>query len=338
MKIDPVCALVACLTVFSAPHLGADWHQDTQAIMGTEVHAELWHDDPAEAERLLAAVMAEMRRIDAAYSPYRDSSELSQLNREAPNGWVSVSAELFDLLLQSRRMSELSSGAFDITHASVGRFYDYRNGSRPDDEQLRRAIEGIDYRYVELDPRDSRVRYSRPEVYVDLGGIAKGYAVDLGIAILRRAGVTQASVSAGGDAYILGDRRGKPWTVGVRDPRSDAMTVVLPLSDTAVSTSGDYERYFEEDGVRYHHILNPATGESARKSRSVTILGAQTAFTDALSTSVFVLGPEQGLALIDRLPGIDAIIIDEDGRLHYSADLAPLEAPDRQCAGVCAGR
>lgn len=325
MTLKSAGALLALLLALVAPDLLADWHQDTQAIMGTQVRVELWHDDAAEADRLLAAVMTEMGRIDAAYSPYRESSELSRLNREAPSGWVDVSAELFDLLLQSRRMSELSGGAFDITFASVGRFFDYRQGNRPDDEQLRQAIEGIDYRHVELDEQASRVRFSRPEVYVDLGGIAKGYAVDLGIAILRRAGVTQASVSAGGDSYILGDRRGKPWTVGIRDPRSDAMTVVLPLSDTAVSTSGDYERFFEEDGVRYHHILNPATGESARKARSVTILGERTVFTDALSTSVFVLGAEKGLALINRLPGVDAIIIDDSGRLHYSADLAPLE-------------
>ena len=129
-------------------------------------------------------------------------------------------------------------------------------------------------------------------------------------------------MSAGGDSYILGDRRGRPWTVGVRDPRNaDAMAVVLPLTDTAVSTSGDYERFFEEDGVRYHHILDPATGDSARDSMSVTILGERTVLTDALSTSVFVLGPEAGLELVNRLPGIDAIIIDAAGRMSYSDDL-----------------
>ena len=319
-------AIAGWLAIWMAavPAQGA-WFEDTQAAMGTRIHVELWHDDAARARRLMAAVMAEMHRIDAAYSPYRETSELSRLNRQAPAGWVTVSAELFDLLQRSRRMSELTSGAFDVTYASVGRYYDYREGKRPDHEQLRRAIEAIDYRYVELDPAGPRVRYARPEVYVDLGGIAKGWAVDRSMDILRRAGVETATVSAGGDAYILGDRRGQPWTVGVRDPRQDdAMAVVLPLMDTAVSTSGDYERFFEENGVRYHHILDPATGESARRSWSVTILGPEAAFTDALSTSVFVLGPEQGLALIDQLPGVDAIVIDAAGRLRYSRDLAPL--------------
>jgi FAD:protein FMN transferase len=313
------------LAGLAAP-LQAAWFEDTQPIMGTRVHAELWHDDPETAQRLLAAVMDEMRRIEAAYSPYRDDSELSRLNREAAAGWVPVSAELIDLLTRSARMSELTDGAFDVTYASVGRYYDYRAGQRPDAATVRRAIDAIDYRYVQVDAAGGRVRFAHPAVHVDLGGIGKGYAVDRCIAILRQAGVTQASVSAGGDSYILGDRRGEPWTVGIRDPRdAQRMTAVLPLMDTAVSTSGDYERFFEEGGVRYHHILDPATGESARRSWSVTILGPESTLTDALSTSVFVLGPDRGLALIDSLPGIDAIIVDAEGRLRYSAELAPLQ-------------
>lgn len=321
--------LAAALLMLLGQGAAADWYDETQAIMGTRVRAEIWHTDPAAAAAALAAVMAEMHRIDAAFSPYKEDSELSRVNRQAARGWTTVSGELFELLTRSRRMSELTGGAFDVTYASVGRYYDYRAGRRPDDEHIRQALEAIDYRYVELDPDGRRVRYAHPEVYVDLGGIAKGYAVDRAIALLREAGVGQASVSAGGDSYILGDRRGEPWTVGIRDPRNEeGMVAVLPLLDTAVSTSGDYERFFEQDGVRYHHILDPATGRSARGSWSVTILGPDTTFTDALSTSVFVLGPERGLALIDRLPGIDAIIIDAEGRLRYSAELESLNGDD----------
>lgn len=305
----------------------SDWHADTQAIMGTRVHAELWHTDAVQARALLDAVMAEMRRIDRAFSTHRDDSELAELNRAAPHGWTQVSPELMGLLEASARMSALTGGAFDVTYASAGRFYDYRQGKHPDDATLAAAVAAIDYRYVELDPTGMRARYARPEVYVDLGGIAKGYAVDRAIAILERAGVDQAAVSAGGDSRIIGDRRGEPWSVGVRDPRhEDRLAVVLPLIDTAVSTSGDYERFFERDGVRYHHILDPATGRSARGVQSVTILGANAIDTDGLSTSVFVLGLPAGLELIDRLPGVDAIIIDAAGNLHYSADLAPLTA------------
>ena len=293
--------------------------------MGTRVHVEAWGEDEVKAVAVVQSVMREMRRIDETYSPYRPDSELSQMNAKAPHGWMTVSAELSALLQKSQYVSQISSGAFDITYASVGRYYDYRKGDRPDAQLVEAAVQGIDYRYVELDPAVPAVRYARQEVFVDLGGIAKGYAVDLGIDILQSSGIEHASVTAGGDSRILGDRRGKPWTVGVRDPRDGTkMVAILPLMDTAVSTSGDYERYFEEDGIRYHHILDPKTGDSARDSQSVTILGPEAALTDALSTSVFVLGVKKGLALIDRLPGIDAIVIDANGKLHYSSELAEL--------------
>lgn len=320
-----LCWLFACALGLCAGVSQAGWVSDTQSAMGTRIHVEAWSDDEAAATTVLQAVMDEMRRIDRTYSSYREDSELSRINANAASGWVPISAEFLEILQKCRYASQISGGAFDITYASVGRYFDYREGDRPDASQVDRAVQGIDYRYVELDPEVPAVRFAREEVYVDLGGIAKGFAVDLGISIMRRAGIEHGSVTAGGDSRIIGDRRGKPWTVGVRDPRDDAsMVAVLPLTDTAVSTSGDYERFFEEDGVRYHHILDPTTGDSARDSWSVTILGPEAAFTDALSTSVFVLGPEKGLALINRLPGIDAIVIDANGKMHYSSELAEL--------------
>ncbi len=295
--------------------------------MGTRVHVEFYLEDDSQGPALLGQVMDEMHRIDATLSSYKATSELSKLNQNAPNGWVKVSDELFDLLTKAHQVSQLTNGAFDVTYASVGRYYDYREGKAPDTETITKAVQGINYWYVERDVERQQVRYTRPEVYVALGGIAKGHAVDRGISILQAAGVAHASISAGGDSRIIGDRLGQPWSVGIQHPRQeDQMSAVLPLVDTAVSTSGDYERYFEKDGVRYHHILDPNTGRSATGSWSVTILGPEATLTDALSTSVFVLGPERGLALIDQLPGIDAIIIDPNGDLRFSADLMELAA------------
>jgi thiamine biosynthesis lipoprotein len=315
------------LLVFWAGSAWPDWHQVTEPIMGTRIHAELKTDDAERAHALLEAVLAEMRRIEAEYSPYIEESELSRLNREAGQGWVSTTAEMIDLLEKSAQISRMTGGAFDITYASVGRYYDYREGQRPDDAAIEEALAAINYQFIEIDRAARRVRFTHPLVYIDLGGIAKGYAVDRCIELLAQAGITQASVAAGGDSRIIGDRDGEPWTVGIQDPREEEMAVLLPLVDTAVSTSGDYERFFEEGGVRYHHILDPRTGDSARDSWSVTILGPEATFTDGLSTSVFVLGPERGLALIDRLPGVDAIIIDSEGQLRYSADLLEAAAP-----------
>lgn len=316
--------LLLAVSVSAASSAG-EWIADTQAIMGTRVHVEVYHDDAALARSAIAAVMADMRRIDASMSPYIEASELSMMNREAATHAVTVSPELFGLLQRSLEFSVVTDGAFDVTFASAGRYYDYRASIAPDAATLEATLPAIDYRHLEL-IEPNLVRYHHPAVYVDLGGIAKGYAVDRGIAILQAHGIVEGIVEAGGDSRIIGDRHGRPWNVGVKDPRKDgAMAVLLPLANTAVSTSGDYERYFEKDGVRYHHIIDPDTGDSARAVRSVTILGPEATMTDALSTSVFVLGVEKGIELIDEhFPGVDAIVIDGDGRMHYSANLEPL--------------
>ncbi len=287
--------------------------------MGTAIQVELWHDRPDVGARAVTAVMNEMRRIDALMSTYKADSELSRINATAGGAAVPVGDELMALFLRSATISERTGGAFDITYASVGQYYDYRKGEKPDEATLARALAAVDYRNVRLDTVAGTVRYAHPEVRVDLGGIAKGYAVERGVAILREFGVANAIVTAGGDSRILGDRRGKPWIVGVRDPRRDGAIVArLPLVDEAISTSGDYERYFEADGVRYHHILKPATGRSSGEVRSVTVIGPDATITDALSTSVFVLGVDKGMALIEDMRGHEAVIVDAGGRLHYT--------------------
>ena len=318
-----LCSVV--LAPLTSIGVEAAWHRGDEAIMGTQVSVELWHEDATAAQDLIEQVMAEMRRIDQTYSPYIESSQLSVLNRSAASTPVQVSQEMWRLLQAGQRMSELSDGAFDLTYASVGRLYDYREKQRPSAVQIAAQLPAINYRHMVLEG-ERYVRYLHPAVYIDLGGIAKGYAVDRGIGLLAAAGVQQAIVAAGGDSRILGDRLGKPWSVGVQHPRDKGkMIAILPLVDTAVSTSGDYERYFEEGDVRYHHILDPTSGDSARGLRSVTIMGPEGYFTDALSTAVFVLGIDAGLALINRLPGIDAVLIDSTGDLRYSADIAPLD-------------
>lgn len=292
--------------------------------MGTRVAVELWADDPGLAARAMEAVIAEMRRTDELMSTYKPESQLSRVNAEAHERPVEVDPEIVDIVAKSFEFSRLSDGAFDVTYASVGYLYDYRAHARPTAEQVAAALPGVDYRQVQVDRDRNTIRFLRKGVRVDLGGIAKGRAVDRGIEILRALGIEHAMVNAGGDTRLLGDRRGKPWIVGIRDPRNEGRMVTrLPLEDEAISTSGDYERYFEEDGVRYHHILVPGTGQSAREVRSATVIGADATLTDALSTTVFVLGVERGMALVSRLPGVEAVVVDKDGRIFYSDGLAP---------------
>ena len=315
--------LWALLALFS-PVTRAEWILREQAIMGTRCAVELWTEDRTHGEALAATVFAEMRRVDRLMSTYRADSELSQLNDRAADGPVVIGKELFDLIGQSLDYSRLSEGAFDVTYASVGYLYDYRGHHRPNPQQIAAARPGIDYRHVILLPDHAAIRYTRKGTRVDLGGIAKGYAVDRGIEALRAAGVTRAMVNAGGDTRLIGDRFGKPWVVGIRDPNDRGKVILrIPLTDTAISTSGDYERYFDEGGVRYHHILDPRTGDSARLLRSATVIASTATRTDALSTSVFVMGAQRGLAMIDRLVGVDAVVVTPAGKVLYSKGLEP---------------
>jgi thiamine biosynthesis lipoprotein len=309
-------SLLLCL----ATPLGAraDWYRQQADIMGTRVAVELWHSDAALAERCSAQVFGEMERIDARMSSYKASSELSRINANAASQDVELSAELQHLISRSIHFSEISHGAFDITYASVGYRYDYRKRQQPGDQWLAQKLPAIDYRHIQLN--DGKIHFGNAAVRIDLGGIAKGYAVDHAVDLLRQCGITRAMVSAGGDSRIIGDHDGRPWIIGIRHPRDpQGIALRLPLADTAVSTSGDYERYFIDNGERIHHIINPKTGRSASASWSATVIGPDAMTTDALSTTIFVLGAVEGLALVESLAGIDAIIIDSNGKVHYSS-------------------
>ncbi len=311
--------------------LPGDWLVRDEAIMGTAIRVELWSDDRAAGEAAIDAVMAEMHRIDRAMSPHKPGSELSRINRDAATGPVPVSAEMFALIDAALQWSARSDGAFDISYASVGHLYDYRAGVCPDDAALERARAGIGWRHLVLDAPARTLRFAHPATRIDLGGFAKGHAVDRAAEILARRGIRHALVSAGGDSRVLGDRRGRPWTIAIRDPRrAGEVVAVLPLEDVAISTSGDYERWFEKDGVRHHHVIDPKTGRSPATVHSVTILGADGLTTEALSKCVFVMGLEQGMRLVESQRGVDAVVVDAAGRLHYSSGLLdPVQRPGR---------
>lgn len=300
----------------------AEWHYREEAIMGTRVAVELWSEDTVLAERAMDAVMVEMRRTDELMSTYKPESELSQVNAHAFERPVAVDPEIILVVERGLEMSRLSGGAFDITYASVGYLYDYRTHQHPSERQIAAALPGVDYRQVQVDRERHTIRFLRKGVRIDLGGIAKGYAVDRSIERLQALGIRNAMVNAGGDTRLLGDRRGRPWMVGVRDPREEGeVAISIPLVDEAISTSGDYERYFDENGIRYHHIIEPSTGEPAKGVHSATVMGPDAVITDALSTSVFVLGVDRGLTLIGTLPDYESIVIDAEGRMYYSDGL-----------------
>jgi FAD:protein FMN transferase len=321
MKIISQAWVCAALTLAMTLPAHAEWvRRVTDGIMGTRITVELWSEDPAKADKAIDAVLDEMRHIDETMSTYKPTSEVSQVNAHAAEGPMHISKELFDLLTTALKYSEITDGAFDITYASVGYLYDFRKHVRPDDEQIAKALPAVNYRHVLLDPKNQTVQFSQKGVRIDLGGIAKGYSVDRGIDVLKSFGYTRAFVGAGGDSRIIGDRFGKPWVVGIRDPMKGEGNVIarIPLVDAAISTSGDYERFFDEGGVRYHHIIDPHTGHSASKVRSATVIGPNATRTDGLSKTAFVLGPDAALEIYNRLDDVDAIIVRLDGTIAYS--------------------
>src|SRR5882762_7372245 len=290
--MSPICVLL--IAAAAAAPARAEWvTRVTDGIMGTRITVELWSEDRRSAEAAIDAVLDEMRHVDESMSTYKPSSEVSLVNAKAADGPMHISKELFDLLVKAKEYSVITDGAFDITYASVGYMYNFPKHIRPDETQIAKALPAVDYRHVILDAKNQTVQFSQKGVRIDLGGIAKGYSVDCGIDVLKARGFTRAYVSAGGDSRIIGDRFGKPWMVGIRDPRKGDGEVItrIPLVDAAISTSGDYERFFEEGGVRYHHIIDPHTGHSASKVRSFF-------FNDPSTTETYTL------SLHDALPTI----------------------------------
>ncbi len=281
-------------------------------LLGTYVEVSITADmDNQALLEMSSAAFAEIEQIQQLMGFHDPDTELSQLNRKAHLKPCHVSPHMVKVIGRALELSELSGGVFDITIAPEL----IKQGLLPD---LHQHVSGS-WKNIQLE--GDQVYFNRP-LLIDLGGIAKGYAVKRCLTLLAKYGIKHALVSAGGDTGLLGDRQGRPWLVGIKHPRAEHKTAVhIPLAYEAISTSGDYERYFIEDNIRYHHIINPKTGDSSRKVISVSVIGKDPTYVDALSTTVFVKGLKDGLALIDSLAEFEAIIIDNQQRMHYSKGL-----------------
>jgi thiamine biosynthesis lipoprotein len=321
-------ALAGAALALVAGRASAGWVGDAMDLMGTRVSVELWDDDETHGRKLVDAVMEDYKRIDREMSTYKPDSEISFVNDHAAEKPIPISEELFNLIDVSLQISVASHGAFDITYESVGYLYDFHAHQHPSEEQIKEHLPAIDYRHVVLDRGPRSIKYTMAGVRINLGGIAKGYTVQREADWLRTQGVEHALLNAGGDTRVIGDRRGKPWIVGIRHPRvKDQVITRLPLVDEAISTGGDYERFFDEDGKRYHHVINPRTGEPTEGVLTVTVIGPSGTMTDGLETAVFVLGVKEGLELIKKYPEYETIIVDSSGKIFYSDGLEPPGGP-----------
>lgn len=290
-------------------------------IMDTVVEIRATGLDP---EAAIDAAFLEMERVELVFSRHLKDSIVTKINQQAGQ-WVTVTEEVLALLGKALHYSALSSGAFDITIGRLVDLWGFGTGANqvPNEMELRQALGSIGYRGVEVDANAKRVMIPAG-AKIDLGGIAKGYAVDQAQKVLEAAGIKSGMIYAGGDITTIGAKPdGSTWRVGVQHPRDSAKLIaVVELENKTIVSSGDYERYFIDNGIRYHHIINPHTGYPTQGVISVTVYGPEAADADALSTAVFVLGMERGCELIESLPGYEAIIVDQSGNIWVSSGLA----------------
>ena len=294
--------------------------------MGTSVQITIWTDDEDAAAQAAQAVFAEMRRLDAMMTTWTPESEVSQINAAAGKRAIAVSEETFTVIAKAVEVSRLSKGLFDVTVGAYGglwKFDEDMDGTLPAAADVAARKKLVGWKDILLDRKKRTVRLRRAGMKITLGGIAKGYAVDRAAKILREAGMSDFILQAGGDMYVSGKKGTAPWVVGIRDPRGtrDASFAIAPVEDHAFSTSGDYERGFVKDGVRYHHILDPRTAQPARATRSVTVL-AKDAFTaDAWSKVLFIMGAAAAMPMVEKMPDFEAVFVDADNRVHVSSGL-----------------
>jgi FAD:protein FMN transferase len=291
--------------------------------MGTLVELTAVAPSDAIAQAALSAGFQEIRRLENMLSTWIETSELSRVNQAAGLEPVGVSAETFDLLRRALEVAEYTEGGFNIAIGPAVRLWNIPEAPRiPSPMELEIAAQSVDYRRIHLDQSRRTVFLAKLGMQIDIGGIGKGFAAEKAAAVMREIEATGGLVAVAGDFRVFGRRAdGTAWPIGIQHPRKPGkILATLDATDEAISTSGDYERYFMKDGVRYHHILDPKTLQPARLCQSVTIIAPDATTADALATGVFVMGPVRGMALVERL-GLGAVIVDAQGMVLVSSRL-----------------
>jgi thiamine biosynthesis lipoprotein len=293
-------------------------------LMGTLFRIDVIVEDEAEGRSSIEAAFGEVERVEGLLSNWDEKSHISELNRAAGIQPVVVGHELMAVLQRAHDVARLTRGAFDITFASCGGLWSIREQRIPSDEELSACLAHVDYRKVALDHHQSAVFISDPDTRLGIAGLAKGYRVDRAADVLDRHGITDYVVNGGGDMRVSTGSSETRWPIKVAHPRRDTPLGTVEIVSGAIATSGDYEWFFEQGGVRYHHILDPSTGHPARRSTSATVIAPSAVDADALATGLFVMGPEKGLELAERLPGVEALLITPDLSVHTTSGFPPM--------------
>jgi thiamine biosynthesis lipoprotein len=295
-------------------------------LMGNHFEISVVSDDEAWANERIDMGIEEIRRIEKILTTFKDDSETNLINRNAGIQPVKVSKEVFELIERSKRISNITQGAFDITYGSIDKRlwnFDKTMTSLPDPKLAKQMVRLINYRNIILDDKEQTVFLKEKGMRIGFGGIGKGYAAEMAKVVMRNAGVTSGIVNASGDLTAWGFQPdGKPWTIGIVHPDAAHLPFsYMNITNMAVATSGNYEKFVIIDGKKYSHTINPRTGLPVKGIKSVTIISPNAELCDALATPVTIMGVEHGIHLINQLNGIECIIIDDDNRLYTSKNI-----------------
>jgi thiamine biosynthesis lipoprotein len=277
-------------------------------------------DVPQEHAGAIEEVFAVFRDVEESLSEWREDSPLAAVNDAAGDDAVVVPPLVLAAVQRSLAIADLTGGAFDPTWAALWCLWDFKasHPTVPTADEIAERLPLVDWQLVDVDPAAMSIRLPRSGMVMGLGGIAKGIAMDHAVLVLDARGIDSFMITAGGQVFVRGLKDGRQWQVGVQEPGGGRVDLImtLELTDTCVSTSGDSEQFFEVDGTRYHHVLDPRTGIPSHGVRSVTVISPDATLADALSTALMVMGTDRGLQLVRNLPSVDALLIDDTGTIH----------------------
>ena len=304
---------------------GQKSYSESSILMGSSFEITVVTEGEDFAKESLAIAKKEIIRIENLISSWDQKSETSRINRNAGIAAVEVSKELFDLIFRAQQISKLSSGAFDLTFAAIDKLWNFdgRESEMPNPDALKASVFNIGYQLIELDEESLTVFLPKKGMKIGFGAIGKGYAADRAKQLLVERGVLGGIINASGDMNTWGTKPdGSSWTIGIVNPMNNKKVFSwFSLEHNAVVTSGDYEKFTQINGRRYSHIIDPRTGIPSQGIVSCTIFAGKAELADAIATAIFVMGVESGLFLIDQLPDIEAILIDDSGIIHRSKNI-----------------
>jgi thiamine biosynthesis lipoprotein len=318
-----VCLFSLILTLIPHSTYPSNLYKFHHVAMGTVIEITLIGDNEEAANKAALQAFQEMKRIEQLMSPWIESGDVFRINQSSGKERVKISNETLEVIKKAQEISELSDGRFDITVGPLAELWRKAREKKipPFAEEVKEKLGLVNFKNIEMD-REGKVFLKKKGMAIDLGGIAKGYAVDRAFELLKSLGYKNLIVNAGGDLRVGGLKNNQPWSIGIQHPReSKNFLARISISDMAVATSGDYERFFIYGGKRYHHIFNPKDGFPTDDCQSVTVLCKEGMMADALATAVFVLGPEKGYALCQKLEGVDCLIMDKEGKIIFSPGL-----------------